>query len=320
MRKSINYFSIALVATLALTLGSCKKNFKSLSRQQIVAFNEFLNPPRTHIVVQTGDDLYFFLDSTQALKRLQTAPTPKHDLSLSPDGSQVAYIDTASNVHQLGTISANPDRLIAKLKNAKHIHWTADGILYAVKNDGVIAFQGTAKPIPNFDLQTQSGVTDELHDAIVLQNGSVRYSVTYNRLQGGFWNTTYGVYEWNSIDSNSVLILEVLSESDLPKLLQTNKEGEIVMYRDDIAMVQSEQSMETFSGVKRVRTSIGAHINAAYLTNNSNEIVVVNNLRLTSYPDRAVDDTLRFAPLPIIDDFDIQMPTEDFPPKSFTFN
>lgn len=320
----MKYLSFICAIAVAFSFASCKKNFKSLSRQQVNAFNEFINPPRTHVVVQTGDELYFWLDSTQTIKRLQTAPTPKRDLSLSPDGSQVAYIDTAGNVHQLGTINTNPDRLIAKLKGAKHIHWTIGGVLYGVMNDGKIAFQGTAMPSPNFDLQSEGGNVDELHDAIFLPNGEVQFSATYYRFEAGFINTTYGVYKWNPFDSTSTVLFEVMSESDLPKLLQSNKEGEVVMYRDSVATVQTRNGKnvdtDVFSGVKRVRTSVGAHINAAYITTHTNEIIVINNLRLTSYPNRAVDDTLRFPPLPVIDDFDIQMPMEDFPPASFTFN
>lgn len=328
--KKIKFCALLAMAIGVFALSSCKKNFESLSKYKVEEFNQFLNPSRSHILLQSNDELYFVQDEMTGMVKLVTANAEKHNLVLSPDALKAAYTDTLGNVRLLNTTGNANDRIIHKLKGVNRIHWTKRGVLYGVTKEGQFKFNGQSLPVPSISIanDTLPVLSEKLHDAVIMPNGKVIYTKHFEVRQGQFTNTGDSLVVWNNVDSTSKT-MGTYSDETIPKKLQVNKEGQLIGYtefpgaepRAMIYALEPEFTNEIiFSGeFNKLVTSYKSHISAAYIMGNRRKIFVGNKL-VEMYPEYAIDDTLVYNQLQIIDDFDIQIPEDQYPQQTFSFD
>jgi hypothetical protein len=313
-----------VLATAMLSLSSCKKNFRSLSKFKVEEFNEFIDPARGNVLILSGDDLYFFKDTATGLVKLETPEGPKLDIALSPDAMKIAYRDTASNVFLLNVQGNANARKVSKMKGAIKIHWTKQGHLYGVNEKGQFLFNGSTYPVPNISVvyDTIRFMRDEFFDAVIMPDGKVTYSKHFEERDGLFTKVGDSLVVWNNADSTDVKF--GYSGAQLPKRLQTDKEGNLVGYTGASAYLYDTEfgiNGEILAGGEfdKYIVANSAHIGAAFVSGTKRELIIENKL-VEQYPEYAVDDTLIFKGIISIDDFDIQIPEDEYPQQSFSFD
>ena len=329
--KNIQSLGLLVLISSLLVLSSCDKTFTSLSKYKVEEFNQFLKPARTHILIKSNDELFFLKDTAVGLVKITTTPGPKLNLTLSPDATRAAYTDTSGNVRMINVSVNTNERILHTMKGAYRIHWTNNGLLYGVTTDGKFKFNSQSFPVPSIPItiDTINGLTEKLYDAVLLPDGKVLYSKHYEAKNGQFFLSGDSIVVWNNIDSTSVAKAGY-SEDDIPTMLQINKEGQLIGYHTDhnddktaayVFALSPEFSNEIIyqSQQEKIVTAYKAHINMAYVSASKRELIIENKL-IELYPEYAVDDTLSFRQINTIDDFDIQVPVDQYPQQTFSFD
>lgn len=313
-----------MLAFSSLVIVSCKKNFSSLSRFKIEEFNRFVDPARSHIVLLSNNEIYYYQDSTAGVIKLNTADVDKYNLAMSPDARRAAYTDSSDNVHLVNLTVNSNDRLVTKMKGAKKIHWTHDGRLYGVTEKGKFVFQSGSFAVPDIPViyDTIRFTRDEFFDAIRMPDGKIIYSKHFEEKEG--FNTKIGdsLVVWDNTDSTEMRFGE--QNFDLPKKLQVDKEGNLIGYTGDLAYLFDTEfgfngSVAAAAPYDRYIVAQQSLINGAYVDGSGFKLIIENSLRDT-YPEYAVDDTMSFKGVGRIDDFDIQVPIEQYPQQTFSFD
>lgn len=315
---------LLVLAAACLSLSSCKKNFTSLSKYKVEEFNQFIDPARGNVLIQSGKELYFFKDTAAGLTLLEAPEGPKLEIALSPDAQKVAYRDSSNKVFLLNTRGNANAREVTKLRGAIKIHWTKQGHLYGVTEKGQFLFNGSDYPVPNISVvyDTIRFTRDEFFDAVIMPDGKVTYSKHFEEKDGFFTKVGDSLVVWNNVDSTEVKF--GYTGPQLPKRLQIDKEGNLVGYTGSSAYLYDTEfgfNGEIVAGGEfdKYIVANSAHIGAAFVSGTKRELIIENKL-VEQYPEYAVDDTLIFKGITSIDDFDIQIPEDEYPQQSFSFD
>lgn len=319
---------------IVVLISSCEKNNNIfIPLFDVKKLDEFLDPPRTHILINSGGELYFMEENPSELLQLVLQKGEKNESILSPEADFAAYKNEFNQVFKIGTQEKDKPSAVGRLNGANHIHFTNDGFLFAVFSETTtIRFEGAGliKDIPVFPIDTEKN--EKLIDAVFLDNGDIVLikQSPINDENGNVLSHQTDILTW---DKDSAYFYSNRGEEFYPNLksLQLDIDENIIAYdsyevkKDSVnAYLIKTKNDSVFSEVinlnikSRVRKSSKDFINSAYQIS-ANAIYFENALKQNGYPNIALDDTLHFDQFLKIDEFDIKIPVENTPPQEPPF-
>ena len=329
--KLKNGIAIAIVS--GILCGACEKaESPYVGSDEALSVAEMINPHWSYVVVKANNNLFFYRDSVSQVSQLtRSSDEEKRDLVLSPDGKWAAYLDSAGVPVMVATEYPHKTKRFPSVRDARHLHWLPDGSgLYTAYPDGNIRFTENKWIVPDIASVVESDTNQRMLDFVFLPDGNGVISCLSLDTVLEEW-VTHVIRI--SIEDNSLDTIPSYQHLNEPvNHLQSNKEGEIVMYTATGVILDSiiiegprEQGYllqlspdKTYPqalrfGRGRVVSSAGARFIATVLEG-SEAVVRIDNLTAEDYSVLVADQRVLLPFSFEIQDFDIQMPSSAFPP------
>ncbi len=325
MNKFIN--SIFLVL-LTIAFVACKKDFYTVSEQEINDFEESLVLHRNHLLLKADGKLWFMPnDSVESTFELNVRNGDINKISLSPEGNFAAYLDSEGMVHLIETKKNATDAILPSFGDSvQQLHWMPDGRLYAFNNNGEVLVQNNAQELPhrNMDLVLTGQFPDLFHDGIYLSDSSFyfsksRYVSPFDDPVNFGYHNHFIMYTGDNDSIPDTLNFNKFSDETIIQFL-SNKEGELIAITEDenknlsyhaLTLDGSEINDVLFTKNKKFRTATGNYMNFATILD-SNKILFKNDLIYKGYETIVSDKINIFEKIEYIEDFDIQMPFSEY--------